>query len=121
MRKFVLILLFLFSFQVIFSGTSFAEGISASFNKKTNSVNANFTGLKNVKSVSYTLYYTGSGISQGVVGSIKPGKAKSASRKLYLGTCSGRVCVPHRNVKNMKLAATFKIGGKTTTKTVNIK
>ena len=111
----------LFTFLLSGHVSAAAPSASASFSKKANSVSAFFSNLKGVKSVSYTLSYTGSGISQGVVGSIKPGKAKSASRKLYLGTCSGRVCVAHRNVKNLKLKATFNAGGKTTTKTVKIK
>lgn len=123
MRRIILVSLATLVLQIVFVSQIFAAGPSASgsFNKKTNSVNANFTGLKGVKSVSYMLYYTGNGIPQGVVGSIKPGKAKSASRKLYLGTCSGRVCVAHRNVKNLKLSVKFNSGGKTTTKTVKIK
>lgn len=90
--------------------------------KNRNTVRAFFGNLKGVKSVSYTLYYNGNGIGQGVYGSFSPGKKTSWSKDLYLGTCSGRVCTMHRNVKNIKLEVVARsANGKSSTKTISVR
>src|SRR3990167_9376748 len=78
---------------------------TARLSRGTNSVVISFINLGNVSKVSYTLSYLGSGISQGVVGSITPSGA-SDSRDLYFGTCSHGVCTPHYSIKNARLVVT---------------
>lgn len=125
--KYFLISLFIFVFLFSFSSTSFAaksSGFSASgqYIKNKNSVRAFFGNLKGVSKVNYTLIYDSSGVGQGAGGSFSPGKKSSFSRDIYLGTCSGRVCTPHRNVKNMKLEITTKYSnGKSSTKIYKVK
>lgn len=95
---------------------------SAKLIKSRNSVRTYFGNLKGVSKVSYTLYYNGNGIGQGVGGSFSPGKKKSWSKDLYLGTCSGRVCTMHRNVKNIQLEVVTRLtNGKSSTKVIKVK
>lgn len=102
------------------SGASIS--VSPSYNKAKNIVRAHFGGLKGVKSVSYILMYQGNGIGQGVMGSFAPGKRSAYATDLYLGTCSGKVCTKHKNIKNIKLEVTTQLtNGKTSTKTYNVK
>lgn len=83
-------------------------GVSAKQIKIRNTVRASFSGLKGVSKVSYMLMYSANGIGQGAGGSFSPGKKTSITRDIYLGTCSGRVCTPHRNIKNLQLEVTVK-------------
>lgn len=102
--------------------TTAAMTSSAQFLKAKNSVRTYFGNLKGVSKVSYTLYYNGNGIGQGVGGSFSPGKKTSWSKDLYLGTCSGKVCTMHRNVKNIQLEVVAKYAnGKSATKVVKVK
>ena len=78
---------------------------TARLSRGTNSVVVSFLNLGNVSKVSYTLTYLGSGISQGVVGSLTPSGAGD-SRDLYFGTCSHGVCTPHYSIKNARLVIT---------------
>ncbi len=78
---------------------------TARLSRGTNSVVVSLVNLANVSKVSYTLSYLGSGILQGVVGSLTPSGA-SDSRDLYFGTCSRGVCTPHYNIKNARLVIT---------------
>lgn len=95
---------------------------SGKLNKNTNSVNAYFGNMKNVSKVTYTLMYEGNGIGQGVVGSFAPGKKASLSKNLFLGTCSGRVCVRHKNIKNIQLEVVTKYkNGKNVKKLLKVK
>jgi hypothetical protein len=56
------------------------------------------------------------------MGNFAPGKKTAVSKNIYLGTCSGRVCTPHRNIKNIQLEAVMKyINGKSSSKTIKIK
>lgn len=99
-----------------------APSASAKLIKAKNVVRAYFGNLKGVKTVSYTLYYQGNGIGQGVYGSFSPGKKTSWSKDLYLGTCSGKVCTMHRNVKNIQLEVVTKLkNGKSSTKVIKVK
>ena len=86
---------------------------TARLSRGTNSVVVSYINLGNVSKASYTLSYLGSGISQGVVGSLTPSGA-SDSRDLYFGTCSHGVCTPHYNIRNAKLVVTtyLKSGGR---------
>lgn len=66
--------------------------------------------------------YNGNGIGQGVMGSFSPGKKTSASKDFFLGTCSSKVCIVHKNVKNIVLEVVTKYtNGKTSTKTLSVK
>jgi hypothetical protein len=90
--------------------------------KAKNLVRANFGNIKGVSKVSYTLMYDSNGVGQGAGGSFVPGKKTSFSRDIFLGTCSGKVCVKHKNVKNLKLLVTLKYpNGKSSSKTYNVK
>ncbi|MBI4062368.1 hypothetical protein HY410_00445 [Candidatus Gottesmanbacteria bacterium] len=86
---------------------------TARLSRGTNSVIVSFINPSNVSKVSYTLSYLGSGISQGVVGSLTPSGAGD-SRDLYFGTCSHGVCTPHYSIKNARLVITtsLKNGGR---------
>ncbi len=77
---------------------------SAKLSRATNSIVA-FFNLGNVSKISYMLSYTGSGFTQGVVGSIVP-KGPTDQRDLYFGTCSKGVCTPHYNITNARLTIT---------------
>lgn len=95
---------------------------SGKLNKTTNSVNAYFGNMKNVSKITYTLMYEGNGIGQGVVGSFAPGKKTSLSKSLFLGTCSGRVCVRHKNIKNVQLEVVAKYkNGKSSKKLLKVR
>ena len=96
--------------------------VSAQQIKAKNAVRVSFGNLKGVSKVSYTLLYEASGVGQGVVGSFLPGKKTSISQDIYLGTCSGRVCVPHRNIKGIQLEVKTKYtNGKSSSKIYKVK
>lgn len=81
-----------------------------------------FGNLKGASKVTYTLFYEGNGIGQGAVGSFSPGKKTSWSKDLYLGTCSGKVCISHKNIKNIQLEVIVKYkNGKSSTKIYKVK
>lgn len=80
--------------------------VSTKLSKDKQTVIATFSNLKDVKIVNYTLMYEANGIGEGVIGSIKPTSNKSITKNIYLGTCSGRVCRPHKKIKNMLLQLT---------------
>ena len=84
-------------------------GLSASLAKNKLSVSASFSNLTNVKTITYQLTYDSNKGQQGAAGTIKTGKLKSTSRKLLLGTCSGRVCSYHRDVSNIRLSVDFNL------------
>lgn len=66
--------------------------------------------------------YNGNGIGQGVMGNFAPGKKTSFSRDFFLGTCSAKVCVTHKNIKNIVLEVVMKFtNGRSTTKTYKVK
>lgn len=96
--------------------------VSASYIKAKNVVRASFGGLKGVRSVSYTLFYQANGVGQGVVGTLSPGKKTSLVKDMYLGTCSGRVCTKHKNIKNLQIEVKTKFtNGKSSTKIYKVK
>ena len=95
---------------------------SAKYIKAKNVVRAFFGNIKGVSKVTYILTYEGNGVGQGIEGSFSPGKKTTFSRDLYLGTCSGKVCVQHKNIKNIQLQITTKFtNGKFSTKTYKVK
>lgn len=79
-----------------------------------------FTGIKSLKTVGYELTYLNNGKEEGVVGTIRP-KKDTDIRTLYLGTCSKKVCTPHRKIKNGVVNVVFKEnGGKVTKKSFKL-
>lgn len=97
-----------------------APSVSVRLLKKQN-VLINFTGIKNLKSVSYELLYINNGKEEGAVGSIKP-KKDTDSRTLYLGTCSKKVCTPHRKISSGSVQVKFKTKeGAVSVKNFNLK
>lgn len=97
-------------------------GVSGQYIKRINVVRAYFGGLRGVKIVNYTLMYESNGVGQGVMGSFAPGKKTAVSKDIYLGTCSGKVCTPHWNIKNIQLEVTILYtNGKTSSKTIKVK
>lgn len=95
---------------------------SAKYIKTRNVVRTYFGNIKGVSKVKYVLTYEGNGVGQGVEGSFSPGKKKSFSKDLFLGTCSGKVCIQHRNIKNIKLQVITKFtSGKSSTKVYKVK
>lgn len=96
--------------------------VSGQYIKRTNVVRAYFGGLKGVKTVSYTLMYQSDGVGQGAMGGFSPGKKTAISKDIYLGTCSGKICVAHRNIKNIQLEVVTKYtNGKSSSKTIKVK
>lgn len=125
-RIFVSLFFFFLLFISVISSPVSAKTASVAVNgqyiKRINVVRAYFGGLKGVKRVNYTLMYEVGGVGQGVIGGFSPGKKTAISKDIYLGTCSGRVCTPHWNVKNIRLEAAVQYtNGKSSTKTVKIK
>ena len=95
---------------------------SAQYIKSKNIVRIFFSNLKGVKKITYILTYQGNGVGQGIEGSFSPGKKTSFSQDLYLGTCSGKVCRSHTNIKNIQLEVTTKYtSGKSSSKTYKVK
>lgn len=99
------------------TGTAVAAGSysSVSIYPSRLGIIINFFNLNKVSKVSYVLSYTGSGQSQGVVGSFAP-PAATDSRELLFGTCSHGACRYHENVKTARLTLNFtlKNGGVST-------
>lgn len=95
---------------------------SGQYIKAKNIVRVYFGNLKGVSKITYILTYQGNGVLQGIEGSISVGKKKSLSRDLYLGTCSGKVCIQHKNIKNIQLEVTAKYSnGKSSSKIYKVK
>lgn len=114
--------LFTIPFPAVAAAKSSSVAISGKYVKERNVVQSYFSNFKGVSKVSYMLFYVGNGVGQGVMGSFSPGKSKSVSKQTYLGTCSGKVCTPHRSVKNIQLeVTTYYTNGKSSTKTIKVK
>lgn len=78
--------------------------------------------LGGVARVDYALMYQANGVGQGVQGGFAPSKKGVFAKDLYLGTCSAKVCTPHKNIKNIKLQVTTKYkNGKSATRTYTVK
>jgi hypothetical protein len=131
--KWILIPLFIVTFFLVqnFSaaaatkpkGTSTPSiSVSSQYIKAKNIVRAFFGNIKGVTKVTYILTYEGNGVGQGVEGSFSPGKKRSFSRDIYLGTCSGKVCIQHKKIKNIQLQVTTKFtNGKSSSKIYKVK
>jgi hypothetical protein len=131
MKKLTALILFIVVFSVFipssFAAKKFVPKVATAYInavqvKTKNVVRVNFSNLRSVKNISYMLTYTGSGVGQGVSGTLAPGKKVSLSRDLFLGTCSKNVCVKHTNAKNIKLKVTINyVNNTSSTKTYNIR
>jgi len=110
-------------FKSVSSGSSSGSGtpvVYLSLRRDHLALNMSFVNLKATKSATYELTYLGSGNDQGVFGSLKP--TDSGQRSLYFGTCSYRVCNPHKNIQNMRLSVKFSLNnGQTISKRYKIK
>ncbi len=68
----------------------------------------NFTNLKGVSRVNYTLIYDTSSTQKGLEGGFKTNpKSRSTTRRQILGTCSSGKCVYNSGVHNVQLDVTF--------------
>lgn len=79
---------------------------SVKFRADRKAIVLTLSDLDKASQVSYTLTYTGSGVPQGVSGSIKPSGESSVSRELVFGTCSAGVCRYHTGIYNARLVIT---------------
>jgi len=88
--------------------TSSRLGVASSvkFRSDRRALVVTFSDLGKTSQISYTLTYTGSGVSQGVSGTIKPAGEPSISRELVFGTCSAGVCRYHTGITNARLVIT---------------
>lgn len=93
-------------------GTKLAKGI----------LNVTFSNLTKAKKISYELTYKRGGVAEGVSGSVSFKGKGPVTKKITLGTCSGKVCVYHKKVSNIRLKVTTKYAsGGQETKTYNVK
>lgn len=72
-------------------------------------VSITFANVKLCQSITYELTYLSNNLEQGVFGSVKPSEGNTVSRSLFMGTCSRKVCVAHRNITNLRLEITYKL------------
>lgn len=85
-------------------------------------VSIRFYNLNLCQSVSYEITYLSNNLEQGIFGSVKSSEGRSVSRSLFLGTCSKKVCVAHRNITNLYLEINYKLtSGKNIVKKYRIK
>jgi len=131
--KQVLILVFAVTLFFVQSSPNFAAAkpkktsvpsVSASvqYIKAKNVARLFFGNLKGIAKITYILTYQGNGIVQGIEGSFSLGKKTFLSKDLYLGTCSGKACVQHNNIKNIQLKVTTKYtNGKSSSKIYKVK
>lgn len=102
--------------------TSASIIISPRLRKDRKALLVTFSNLSKVSSFSYELTYLGSGIDQGVFGSVEPKGENSTSRELLFGTCSHNVCRYHAGIQDMRFVVTTKLkSGQTLTKKYRIK
>ncbi len=86
-------------------GGSFS--VSARFSDWKQYLTIYFRGMGSTNGATYELIYSGNNTDQGVYGDVKASEG-TASRALFLGTCSFGVCTPYKNVGNMHLTITYK-------------
>lgn len=65
-----------------------------------------FSNVKSAKKITYEVTYKRAGLQDGAAGTIIPKKNTDMTKIVTLGTCSGRVCIYHKNVSNIKLKVT---------------
>jgi len=80
--------------------------ISPRLRRDRKALQITFSNLSRVSSFSYELTYFGSGIDQGVFGSVTPKGENSTYRELLFGTCSHNVCRYHSGIQNMIFTVT---------------
>lgn len=96
--------------------------VVARYIKPKNSVFLLIAAPVGVTKVNYTLMYKASGVGQGVQGSFVPGKKGSFTKDIFLGTCSGKICVKHKDIKDIQVEVVTKYkNGKTATKVYKVK
>lgn len=90
------------------SGTVVSSSIIVSprLRRDRKALQITFSNLSKVSSFSYELTYFGSGIDQGVFGSVTPQGENSTYRELLFGTCSHNVCRYHSGIQNMLFIVT---------------
>jgi hypothetical protein len=90
------------------STASSAKGITTKvvFRSDRKAINATFSNLSQIYSVSYDLRYDANGVTQGVAGSITNNKEGSVLRELIFGTCSANICRYDIGVTNARLIIT---------------
>jgi hypothetical protein len=80
-----------------------------------------FSNVKLCQSITYELTYLSNNLEQGVFGSVKPTEGNVVSRSLFMGTCSRKVCVAHKNITNLRLEIVYKLtSGQSITKRYRI-
>jgi len=79
---------------------------SVKFRGDRRAVILTLSDLSKASQISYTLTYTGNGVSQGVSGSIKPDGEPSVTRELVFGTSSAGVYRYHTGISNARLVIT---------------
>ncbi|MFA6519005.1 MAG: hypothetical protein WCV93_05165 [Candidatus Shapirobacteria bacterium] len=101
--------------------TSVTPSVSARLTGWKQYLSLSFRGVASTTGITYELTYAGNGTEQGVFGSIKPEEG-NVTRTLFLGTCSNKVCVSHKNVGNLRLTITYKLkSGKALVKNYKVK
>lgn len=96
--------------------------IDGDYKKNKNLVKLEFSNLKSVKKVVYTLIYVRNGIEDGVTDSFTPNGKNTVKKEVFLGTCSSTTCVIHDKVTKITLEVTGEYNdGTTFSKNINIK
>jgi len=91
------------------STVSTSPSASISMTNWKQNVSIRFYNLNLCQSVSYEITYLSNNLEQGIFGSVKASEGRSVSRSLFLGTCSKKVCVAHRNITNLYLTINYKL------------
>lgn len=112
--------------KIVFSSGTTSAGrgfiISPRLRKDRRALLVTFSNLNVVNSFTYELTYLGSGVDQGVFGSVTPKGEASTSRELLFGTCSHGVCRYHTNISGMKFKVTATLkNGQTINKRYKVK
>ena len=87
-------------------GSRLGVASSVKFRGDRRAIILTLSDLSKASQVSYTLTYTGNGVSQGVSGSIKPVGESSVTRELVFGTSSAGVYRYHTDISNARLVIT---------------
>ena len=111
----------LFKASTVATSSNVAPSVSAKLTGWKQYLSLSFRGVSGTSGITYELTYTGNGTEQGVFGNIKPEEG-NVTRTLFLGTCSHKVCVSHKNIGNLRLIVTFKLkSGQSLVKNYKIK
>lgn len=116
MYKFLLLLAFILlnpapsSAQTVANAASKlapAPQLTARLSPSKNYLSLNFRNLSSAKSFTYEVNYIGNAQEQGVFGQVSKVKSNLLMRHMFLGTCSKKVCISHKNVNNLTVTARF--------------